>query len=343
MRVFKYRGGDDKIFERDLASLASDTFWAAKREYLNDPSEGFLISNIDAQIDTFIGRRALDTSQIAEPKNNLTKALTSLLEQRDKVGIFSLSQNYQDELLWAHYAYSHQGFCIEYDSERLMSSNVDDWYSFSIEYMDKPPELNIQDLNTQSSEGAKKFIQKMIGFKYTRWSYEKEVRVVCPDFGSQRYDYHAVKAIYFGLKMPNENKSTLMSRLRGRRISYYQMQLRENSYLLNAVEIEDEFANAPKYIPKLALVQSYAIDLDSLHEKWKSFASYLPKVAAVAQRVPWAETIEMVEVSNDRNKETEPVFFAQICIQRSNGRCKNVYYTVSEVDKEYAAIAEDQI
>ena len=265
MRVFKYRGGDDKIFKRDLASLASDTFWAAKREYLNDPSEGFLISNIDAQIDTFIGRRALDTSQIAEPKNNLTKALTSLLEQRDKVGIFSLSQNYQDELLWAHYAYSHQGFCIEYDSERLMSSNVGDWYSFSIEYMDKPPELNIQDLNTQSSEGAKK------------------------------------------------------------------------------LEIEDEFANAPKYIPKLALVQSYAIDPDSLHEKWKSFASYLPKVAAVAQRVPWAETIEMVEVSNDRSKETEPVFFAQICIQRSNGRCKNVYYTVSEVDKEYAAIAEDEI
>jgi len=37
-----------------------------------------------------------------------------------KIGIFSLSKKYDDELLWAHYANSHKGFCIEYDLEILL-------------------------------------------------------------------------------------------------------------------------------------------------------------------------------------------------------------------------------
>ena len=54
MRVFKYRGGDGKIFERDAASLESNTFWAPNRKDLNDPGEGLLIDSIDEQIATLV-------------------------------------------------------------------------------------------------------------------------------------------------------------------------------------------------------------------------------------------------------------------------------------------------
>lgn len=40
MRVYKYRGGDDReIFERDLKSIEKNYFWAPDFSKLNDPCE----------------------------------------------------------------------------------------------------------------------------------------------------------------------------------------------------------------------------------------------------------------------------------------------------------------
>ena len=338
MRVFKYRGGDEYVFERDLNSLASDAFWAPTRKTLNDPSEGFLsIDDVDSQLDTLINVSVPGTSRIAQSRDNLIGTLANLLDQRDKVGVFSLSQSYRDELLWAHYAYSHQGFCIEYDSKKLIDSGAGDWYSFPIKYDKKPPKLDMQDMASLSDDKGRSILQKMIGYKSTRWNYEREIRVVCSLSGSQCCDYRAVKAIYFGLRMPIQNQDELMNRLQGRGIKYYQMQLRKNTYSLTAVEIEDKFTNAPNYIPKLALIKDYAIDPEALNEKWKPFAGYMPKVAEIARRLPYAKFIEMIEVSYDRSSETEPVFFAKVLRQGINIE-RSVYYTLSEIEKEYAAI-----
>ncbi|MGB3780215.1 MAG: DUF2971 domain-containing protein [Tunicatimonas sp.] len=341
MRIFKYRGGDKNIFNRDLDSLASDTFWAPTRETLNDPSEGFLsIEDMGNQLDGFINVLVPDISKIAQSRDNFNEALAHLLGQRDKVSVFSLSQSYRDELLWAHYAYSHQGFCIEYDLKKLVNSGADNWYAFPVEYVEQPPTLDILDLPTlHPKDGVKTFIKKMIGFKSTRWNYEKEMRIICHQSGSQRCDYRAIKAIYFGLRMPTQYQTTLMERLQGRGIKYHQMQLRENTYSLTTVEIEDKFANAPKYIPKLAPIENYAIDPEALNEKWKSFADYMPKVAEIARRLPYAKSVEMIEVSYDKSSETEPVFFAKVLRQDVHVQ-RSVYYTLSEIEKEYAAISD---
>lgn len=338
MRVFKYRGGDENVFERDLNALASNTFWAPTRETLNDPCEGFLIDGVQSQLNSLIDVLIPDVSKVAQSRDELTEALTNILSQRDKVGVFSLSQSCQDELLWAHYAYSHQGFCIEYDLKKVVNSGAGDWYAFPVEYVEQPPTLHFLDVSTlRSEDGTKSFVKKMIGYKSTRWNYEKEIRIICHQSGSQRCDYRAVKAIYFGLKMPIQNQTTLMDRLQGRGIKYYQMQLRKNTYLLTTIEIADEFANAPEYIPKLAPIEDYAIDPEALHEKWKPFADYMPKVAEIARRLPYAKSIEMVGVSYDKSSETEPVFFAKVLRQDVNIQ-RSVYYTLSEIEKEYAAI-----
>lgn len=293
-----------------------------------------------SQLDGFINVLIPNVSRIAQSRDDLIEALTNLLDQRDKVGVFSLSQSYQDELLWAHYAYSHQGFCIEYDFEKLINSGADNWYAFPVEYVEQPPTLHILDMPTlRSEDGVKTFVKKIIGFKSTRWNYEKEIRIICHQSGSQRCDYRAIKAIYFGLKMPTKNQTTLMDRLQGRGIKYYQMQLRENTYSLTIVEIEDKFANAPKYIPKLAPIEDYAIDPEALNIKWKPFADYMPKVAEIARRLPYAKSVEMIEVSYDRSSETEPVFFATVLRQDVNIQ-RSVYYTLSEIEKEYAAISD---
>ena len=46
------------------------------------------------------------------------------LEMRKTVGIYSLSRTPYDELMWSHYGESHEGFCIEYDLERLIGADA---------------------------------------------------------------------------------------------------------------------------------------------------------------------------------------------------------------------------
>ena len=50
--------------------------------------------------------------------NNSMKAYGNLLEERnrkDRIRISSLSETKRSSLMWAHYAASHTGICIEFD------------------------------------------------------------------------------------------------------------------------------------------------------------------------------------------------------------------------------------
>ena len=57
-----------------------------------------------------------------EKFSNILVALEDLLSYNKKIGIYSLSKTFIDELLWAHYGNSHKGFCIEYDLDILLNS-----------------------------------------------------------------------------------------------------------------------------------------------------------------------------------------------------------------------------
>ncbi len=224
MRVFKYRGGKKKIFKRDLIALERNFFWGAKIDGLNDPCESLILSDkFDQQskaIKYFLGTKAQD---------NLTRvkeAVLGLLEVNKRLGIYSLSKTYKDELLWAHYAYSHQGFCIEYDLEILKDGYRNKIFSFPVKYNNKPPDIDFSDLNSKSHE----LIHKMIGFKSKRWEYEKEYRIITDFAGEFFYPPNAVKAIYFGVRMPEKNKTKLIETLKGRGIKFYQIIQKPKTY-----------------------------------------------------------------------------------------------------------------
>ena len=49
--AYKYRSGDSETLERDLQALRDATFYAAKRDKLNDPFEGrFNRTELDTQL-----------------------------------------------------------------------------------------------------------------------------------------------------------------------------------------------------------------------------------------------------------------------------------------------------
>lgn len=104
MKVFKYRAADETTFERDLCSLKEDYFWASTREQLNDPFEGMFgtdrLTNQIKLIDKLISSKS---ESVVDSFDGVKAAIDSVLEFVDKSGIFSLSKNPSEELLWAHY------------------------------------------------------------------------------------------------------------------------------------------------------------------------------------------------------------------------------------------------
>ena len=244
MRVFKYRGGDKKTIERDLKLIEKNSFWGSNFSQLNDPCETLI------SLDEF---KSLTTSFVkllgGSSGQNLVRlheALGNVISRSKEVGIYSLSQTYSDELLWAHYGNSHKGFCIEYDLELLLECYpTDKVYSFPVTYSKHPPEVNVADLSDK--EGIS-IIKKLTGNKSLKWKYEKEHRIIIDRSGEYIYNHHALKAIYFGLRMDDLMKERMMTRLKGRGIDYYQIAQVEGKYQFERKKVPDKNGNEITYL-----------------------------------------------------------------------------------------------
>lgn len=182
----------------------------------------------------------------------INESLENLLQHNKRIGIFSLPTSFIHKLLWAHYANSHRGFCVEYELEKLLDNHVyENKYSFPVIYSSTPLELGLTDIPSLSKNNN--LIQKLFGCKLKDWEYEEEYRIVTDDFGRYSYDFKAVEAIYFGLKMSDSQKESIMNRLKGRGIKYYQIIQIGNKYELDVVlvkNIDDSELNYLTQIPE---------------------------------------------------------------------------------------------
>ena len=105
--VYKYRANIEINGEkRDTMQLTQNIIYASDMRNLNDPFEG----------------------SVELPKSYEHEHwVTPIMQKLYSAGIYSLSKPKDgetfpcNELLWAHYANSHKGFCIEYDLEKISS------------------------------------------------------------------------------------------------------------------------------------------------------------------------------------------------------------------------------
>lgn len=337
MRVFKYRGGNENIFIRDLESLEQDTFWAPTSSNLNDPCEGLILYDellsIAETLDQLTNKYAQEHPVFGR---NLSQSVSSLVEKKDSSGIYSLSKTHTDELLWAHYASNHEGFCIEYNLETLVSFGGVHYETFDVKYSQHPPRLNMQDM--LKTGGSKNFVQKIIGFKSLKWAHEQEIRIITPTAGIQRYDFRSVKSIYFGIRMPEDRKQELMKRLSGRGINYHEMFLKDQTYSLDSKRINNPHPEASKYLYSIAPIAELAVDPSTLNDKWLKFSPYLTKMAEIIRREPYCNQLDLVDVSITKSKPGKPVFFAQY--QRAENKYVNIYLTPEEIDERYSNITD---
>lgn len=309
-KAYKYRCGiglfDEKnksIFERDVDTLTNNQIYLPTIDHLNDPAEGFY--NDSELISCFKGNTKIQ-SQYEE-----------LVKKFHNIGIYSLSKTNDNELLWAYYASGHTGFAIEYDIDILKESlNFNPYFrlmhDFDVDYVDSVPAINLSLLKDANDLDILKIC---VGTKSKSWMHENELRLIFEMTGLANIDYRSITGIYFGYKMDEREKISIMEKLKGRGVAYYKMDLIENTYKFIPKPIQDKFSDAPKYVPN-----SIQYDVDELMSM-----GYLSEEEKIQYRDIFIDALESIK--------TEPFIkcFYQVAILPDAHKIKIFAYTTTGI------------
>lgn len=156
---FKFRCLQD--LRRFVDIILNKRLFASRYNELNDPMEGVYLT---------------------DPRNR--EVIRLLKTEKYRTRVCSLSKDYRHTLLWAHYADSHKGCCIE------VSVPTERGVPEEINYVNDLPIIN--DLR----EGKDLLIHKS-----TVWEYEKEVRF----FSKNQFLNVKVHRVIFGKKITKED------------------------------------------------------------------------------------------------------------------------------------------
>jgi len=122
-----------------------------------------------------------------------------LKEIKDALGVTCFSEEYDNALMWSHYADKHRGVCIGIKLGSTESYNI-----MPVNYVEEMPKLNFyKHMNPDLH-----LIYLWLYYKLHIWAYEKEVRAICPNIhmhckNAQRlieFPKEDITEIYIGLK-----------------------------------------------------------------------------------------------------------------------------------------------
>jgi hypothetical protein len=168
----------------------------------------------------------------------------NLDEQLNNVGIFSLSETDDNELLWAYYAESSTGIALGFEvTEGNKLANKE--FCIKVDYSDELPTFKGNGFQLSIVMFAdKKSIQKIsftddtfrqaISTKKIKWSHENEWRYIEEKSGNYNYPGE-LKELIFGLKCPKEKREYYVKLLDENfksKIDLYEIVILPNSNIL---------------------------------------------------------------------------------------------------------------
>jgi hypothetical protein len=165
-------------------------------------------------------------------KESWRKARLNVLSH---IGIACFSITKADNILmWSHYADKHQGFCLEFDSQFPPFNKVE-----RVIYSQKYNEVSALDLlRSQVDPNYRKNIPTLWSDKITKspcWKYEQEYRIFDDANKLNEYDPLALTGIYFGLRMPEKDKETIINILKNTNTSFFNMEKVNSEFKVTAV------------------------------------------------------------------------------------------------------------
>ncbi|MHC6199651.1 DUF2971 domain-containing protein [Elizabethkingia miricola] len=272
MKVYKFRGN----FDRDIDMVFENKLYASTYDNLNDPFEGL-----------FNNKEDLELINIFKQFGNTSKEYDELIQKLSEVGIYSLSKNIDNEILWSLYSDSHRGFAIEYDLDKLIedfnfNKDIPLVSIVNVQYTDHPPKSNI----IENAIKRKHDLTPLLGTKSIPWKNENELRLVFEMTGLIEHHPGAIKSIVFGLRTSEDNIFKTMNLLKGRGLQYFKIESEQNLYKLKKVSIEDKFKdykaidNTDSIIIKFDIPIEYSSYKDLVSNEFKKIVK-LPNIKEI--------------------------------------------------------------
>lgn len=149
---------------------------------------------------------------------------------KEEIAITCFSEINDSQLMWAHYAGSYTGFCIEYDFGQSYDISFQRGIG-KVEYTnEKPTQEQFDDFHAYKS--------KVLLTKSECWSYEKEWRSIkvaeyslwknkiYPIIGAK----NCITAIYLGCNMPEDIQREIVGAYKNTEVKVYKMKLYDNKF-----------------------------------------------------------------------------------------------------------------
>ena len=163
------------LSENSVDAITAPYVYATHPNQLNDPFDcckDIIKVDDEETLSRLLGDRydsLYNTLSEREFVDFVPKALNTLMYR--KYGIFSMTCNPYNELMWSHYS-QKSGFCVELDVKKFMFKH---YGPFPVNYIDNLPQV------CTSEVGLKLAVNIQCNVKRSAWSYENEWRLIIPN------------------------------------------------------------------------------------------------------------------------------------------------------------------
>lgn len=226
---YKYMGisGEDPNSLRNLRTIiVSSNLWLSSPADFNDPFD--MQFNVEPDADRAAVRRELERMgravrrehgmtkaeakrKVAQAMLNLDKAFNHERQSRDRAshGVTCLTPHPKNLLMWAHYARSHRGICLQFRTSfdpGIFATAI------PVEYSDEYPVVHWPSFPLSE-------LRAVMLRKGSNWEYENEYRIATAGVSKRELGIapRALTAIILGCKFPVEERPQLERILAERR------------------------------------------------------------------------------------------------------------------------------
>lgn len=255
--LYKYKAAlyeKDNSNNKDLNTIEDEQLWLSSPETFNDPFDCQVIIGVDDTIELInsinpsmkllndklpveIQKKMHD--YIEKETSELMKSCReSNAKYKDDLRVASFCERKDLNIMWGHYANSHKGICIEYNTEKIFKD---------LKRVPAPVLYRTKHLGplNNTEEEIRKFYIKSMFIKSVEWAYEKEWRIVlhktecgirCNTKGVL-LDFIKPSSISIGCNASEKLKAQVIDLCKTHGIESFQMKKDEKSFSLLSVKI----------------------------------------------------------------------------------------------------------
>lgn len=176
--------------QRELEAILNGSIYCPPYTQMNDPMEGFYRASRKV-------RNQIQYDRFTE----------DVRHEKLGLGIASLSETWDNELMWTHYADEFRGICVVYVVARLIDGLCDGTSLAKIAYGDRPYYLDLHGLRREDRARA------ILSTKSLKWSYEREWRLFAERSGPAQHGARSIPTVYLGMRMDPADRQIIRDTL----------------------------------------------------------------------------------------------------------------------------------